>query len=92
MIKSFKHKGLKKLYTKGDTSGVKQDHVKKLRNILARLDSAEDIQDMNFPGSNLHQLIGNLEDQWSVKVNGNWRVFFAFENGNAYIVDYADYH
>lgn len=92
MIKSFKHKGLKKLYAKGDASGVKQDHVKKLRNILARLDSAEEIQDINYPGSNLHPLTGDLAGQWSVKVNGNWRVFFKFENGDVYIVDYADYH
>ncbi|PCH94645.1 MAG: peptidase [Gammaproteobacteria bacterium] len=92
MIKSFKHKGLKKLHTNGDISGVMQIHVKKLRNILARLDSAKIIQDINFPGSNLHQLTGCLKGQWSVKVSGNWRVFFEFKNGDAYIVDYDDYH
>jgi len=92
MIKSFKHKGLKKLYTEGDVSGVMQAHVKKLRNILVRLDSAKIVQDINFSGSHLHQLTGDLKGQWSVKVNGNWRLFFKFENGDAYIVDYDDYH
>lgn len=92
MIKSFKHKGLKKLYTKGDTSGVIQNHVKKLRNILVRLDFAKTIQDIDFPGSNLHQLTGDLNGQWSVKVNGNWRIFFKFKNGDVYIVNYDDYH
>ncbi|NQZ07004.1 MAG: type II toxin-antitoxin system RelE/ParE family toxin [Algicola sp.] len=92
MIKGFRHKGLKKLFNKGDTSGVMQSHVKKLRNILVRLDAAKTIQDMNSPGSNLHQLTGDLDGQWAVKVNGNWRVFFEFENGNAYLVDYDDYH
>jgi len=92
MIKSFKHKGLRNLFYKGATSGVMQDHVKKLRNILNRLDSAIEIEDMNFHGSNLHRLRGKLDGQWSVNINGNWRVFFEFENGNAYIVDYDDYH
>ena len=92
MIKSFKHKGLEKLFYKGVTSGVKQDHVKKLASILNILDIADCIEDMNIVGFNLHKLSGNLQGQWSVKVNGNWRVFFKFENGNTYIVDYDDYH
>ena len=92
MIKSFKHKGLKKLFAKGDTSGVLQNHVTKLRHILIRLDSAYDIQDMGYPGSNLHPLTGNLKGQWAVNVSGNWRVFFEFKNGNAYIINYDDYH
>ena len=92
MIKNFKHKGLKKLHTKGDTSGVMQTHVKKLRHVLARLDSAKTTQDINFPGSNLHQLTGDLKEQWSVKISGNWRIFFVFKNGDVYVVDYDDYH
>ena len=92
MIKSFKHKGLKKLFTKGDSTGVMQAHLPKLRNILARLDSANTIQDISFPGSNLHQLTGKLAGQWSIKVSGNWRVFFKFENGDVSVIDYDDYH
>jgi len=40
----------------------------------------------------LHQLKGKLKELWSVKVSGNWRIIFKFINGNAYIVDYKDYH
>ena len=47
---------------------------------------------MNVPGWDLHKLQGNLEGYWSVKVNGNWRLTFKFENGHAEIVDYQDYH
>jgi proteic killer suppression protein len=57
-----------------------------------RLDSAKNIQDINFPGSKLDQLTADLNDHWPVNVNGNWRIFFKFENGDAYIVDYDDYH
>jgi proteic killer suppression protein len=47
---------------------------------------------MNYPGSNLHQLSGDKKDLFAVKASGNWRVFFEFINGDAYIVDYDDYH
>jgi len=47
---------------------------------------------MNFPGSNLHQLHPKKDNTWAVSISGNWRIVFKFEDGNAYIVDYADYH
>jgi proteic killer suppression protein len=59
---------------------------------LDRLDASINIQDMNYPGSNLHQLKGKLKDLWSVKVSGNWRITFKFIDANAYVVDYKDYH
>ena len=92
MIKSFKHKGLKKYFQSGDTSRIKQSHAKRLRIILTYLNAANLIKDVNFPGSNLHQLSGNKKGLWAVNVSGNWRIIFRFENGNAYEVDYDDYH
>ena len=92
MIKSFKHKGLEALFKKGDTSGVQQSHVKKLRNIMARLDGATVIDDMRYPGSNLHPLKGKLKGHYAVDVSGNYRVIFAFEDGDTEMVDYLDYH
>lgn len=47
---------------------------------------------MNVPGWNLHKLQGQLAELWSVKVNTNWRLTFKFENGDAEIVNYQDYH
>ena len=76
----------------GNTKGVKQDHVKRLRNILVRLDSATDIEDMRYPGSRLHSLQGDLQAHHAVTVSGNWRVTFKFENGDVEVVDYLDYH
>jgi toxin HigB-1 len=92
MIKKFKHKGLKKLYDMGSQQGIKPEHFKRLRLILARLDASQSPQDMNLPGLDLHQLKGSFKDFWSVSVSGNWRVIFRFENNNPIDVDYLDYH
>ena len=92
MIKSFKHKGLKQFFESGTTRGIQPAHKRKLRRILTMLDAAESLQDMNAPDFNLHPLKGDEQGTWSVTVNGNWRVTFEFESGNAYITDYRDYH
>jgi proteic killer suppression protein len=92
MIISFKHKGLKNFFLKGDTSKVPPAHIKKLRLILAKLHAAEDIQDLNYPGANLHSLKGNLSDYWSITVSGNWRIIFKFKKEGIQLVDYIDYH
>ncbi len=67
-------------------------HAEKLLDILDRLDAAIDIEDMRYPASKLHQLKGNRKSEWSIPISGNWRVTFEFENGNAYVVNYEDYH
>ena len=64
----------------------------RLERILDRLNAASDIKDMNYPGSYLHQLSGDKKGQYAVKVSANWRVFFEFIEGEAYVVDYDDYH
>ncbi len=92
MIKSFKHKGLEKLFLNGDASKVMPEHAKRLRLILAVIHKAKAIEDANFVGANLHNLKGNRQEFWSVTVRANWRITFIFEDGNAYILDYEDYH
>lgn len=92
MIKSFKHKGIEKLFTKGIKSGVQADHVVKLIDQLTALHTAMTIEDMDIPGWRLHELKGNLKSHWSITVNKNWRIVFRFENGDAYVVNYEDYH
>ena len=92
MIQSFRHKGLKRIYEDDDPRGVAAEHLTKLRNILARLDAASSIEDMNLPGFNLHTLKGSLLGLMAVTVRANWRVIFRFADGHAYEVDYLDYH
>lgn len=92
MIKSFRHKGLRKLFETGSTSGIQVSHAKRLRMQLAALDSAQSIDDMDIPGFRLHPLKGAMRGRWSISVNGNWRMTFEFQDGNAYVLDYEDYH
>jgi proteic killer suppression protein len=92
VIKSFKHKGLEKFIYDGTTKGIQAKHAEKLANILDLLDAADTIHVMNFPGSRLHKLEPKKEQIWAVSVSGNWRITFKFVNGDAFIVDYIDYH
>lgn len=92
MIKSFKHKGLKKFFETGSQAGIQTKHAAKLRMQLAAIDTATLINDMNLPSFNLHELKGNRKGIWSITVNGNWRIAFEFVNGHAYILNYEDYH
>ena len=92
MIKSFKHKGLERLYMTGSRKGITTEHFKRIRMILARLDASLSPQDMNLPGLNLHPLKGQYKGFWAVSVSGNWRVIFRFEGNNVNDVDYLDYH
>lgn len=92
MVKTWKHKGLKKFFETGNKSGIIAVHSKKLKIILQRLSAAIHQEDMNTPGMQFHKLIGNLSGFYSVSVSGNWRVIFKFKEHNAEEVDYVDYH
>lgn len=92
VIKTFKHKGLKKFFDTGIKAGINAAHAKKIEYILDRLNAATEAKDMNFPGSNFHALKRELIGFYSVHVNGNWTIIFRFENGEAKDVDLIDYH
>lgn len=92
ILKTFKHKGLENFFHSGTKKGIKPEHAGKLERMLDRLNAANDLKDMNYPGSNLHALTGARKGQYSVRVSGNWRLIFEFVNGDAYVVDYDDYH
>ena len=92
MIKGFRHKGLERFFMSGNKAGIQAKHADKLRLILARLNAASAPEDMDLPGLALHCLRGERKDTWSVRVSGNWRVTYVFESGDAYVVNYEDYH
>ena len=92
MIKSFRHKGLRKLFETGNTTGVQASHAKRLRMQLAALETAQTVDDMDLPGFALHPLKGEMRGRWAISVNGNWRLTFEFQDGNAHVLDYEDYH
>lgn len=91
MIQKFKNKGLKQLFESGKASGVIPQHVTRLRYVLALLETAETIEDMELPGLNLHELKGKRTGTWAVKISGNWRVTFKLTKGDAVDVNYEDY-
>ena len=92
MIQKFKHKGLKRLFESGSSVGINPQHITRLRQILALLETAEILDDMDLPGLNLHELKGKRKGTWAVKVSGNWRVTFNLQKGDAFDVNYEDYH
>jgi len=92
VIKSFTHKGLEDFFYDSKKKGIKPDHQRRLQTILDRLDAAHDVQDMNFPGSRLHEWKGKGKGIWSVDVSGQWRISFRFEGGHALDVDYIQPH
>ena len=92
MIRSFKHKGLERFFRTGSRAGIQPAHAPRLSRQLSALNAARSPEDMNRPGWNCHPLTGGLSGHWSVSVNGNWRLTFSFEGGDAVLVDYQDYH
>jgi len=92
MIRSIRHKGLKRLHDEDDPRGVIAQHAVKVRDILARLDAAGTVTDMDVPGFRLHELKGSMKGFWAVTVRANWRVIFRYADGDALDVDYVDYH
>ena len=92
MIRSFKHRGLKRLYERDDANGIRPDLREKIKRIFVVLDSAASPQALDLPGCRLHPLKGDLRGFWSVTVRANWRIVFRFDAGDAVDVDLVDYH
>ena len=92
VIKTFKHKGLKEVFEKGNSKSVPQDMLKKIVRRLDVLDAAQTISGVNVPGFRLHELKGNRKGTWSIDVSGNDRTTFRFENGDAHDVNLEDTH
>lgn len=91
MVGTIKHKGLRRLYERGDTGKINPNHLAKVRLILADLDAADSIDHLRQPGYRLHELRGSLRGYFAVEVSGNWRIVFRFEGGVARDIDLADY-
>lgn len=76
-------------FASGSKAGIQPHHAAWLGRQLKQLDRAKAPEDMNLPGWKLHPLSSG---HWSIWVNGNWRLTFDFEDGDAILVDYRDYH
>ena len=92
-IRSFRHKGLRRLYETGDGRELPASQVEKISDILLAIDEATNPQEVGlFPGWRLHPLKGRIKGFWSLTVTGNWRVVFRFEKGDVFDLDFVDYH
>lgn len=80
------------MFEDDDVSKLTPHLVNRIREILTLLDTAEPVEQMNIPGYRLHKLSGEYRDFHSVRVSGNYRIIFRFLDGNAYDVDFIDYH
>lgn len=92
MIRTFQHRGLKRLFERGDASKVSARNLPRIIDVLGRLNVANRSDDLDLPGYDFHPLKGKLKGFWSVKISGNWRIIFRHADGDAFDVDLIDYH
>jgi len=92
VIESFKSKDLRRYWESGQPRGINPNFANKVWRTLTKIDFAKDIESLDAPGSGLHPLTGDRKGQWSMVVSRNWRITFRFENGDAFDVDFEDYH
>ena len=92
MIETFRNKGLRRLYENDDRRQLPPALIERVRTVLAYLEAARTIEDMNKPSLRLHPLKGELKGFWAVTVRANWRIIFRFADGRAFDVDFVDYH
>lgn len=92
MIRSFRHKGLQRFFSKSDYRGIPAKHAARIERLLDRLEAAAKPEDMDLPGYRFHPLKGDRKGTYAVSVSGNWRLTFRFEGEDATDVDLEDYH
>lgn len=92
MIQSIRHKALRRFYETANPRGLDSRMLPRLEEILSLLEAAKYTEELQLPGYRLHRLTGDLSGFWSIRVTGNWRIIFRFEQGKAYDVDLVDYH
>lgn len=92
MIVSFRHRGLKRLYLTGSTSGINPNHAERIQLILFDLEAAGSIEHLRQPAYRLHPLKGQLVGFFSIHVSANWRIIFRMHKGKVSEVDLIDYH
>ncbi|MCX5515256.1 plasmid maintenance system killer [Kaistia algarum] len=92
MIVSFKNKGLEELFLEGKTAKISSKFHERIIVRLDALDAATKPEDVNIPGFNFHMLSPRSAGRYTVHVNGPWCVTFGFIDGNAFDVDFEQYH
>jgi toxin HigB-1 len=92
MIRSIRHRGLQRFWTRGDASGLRPDWTAKIGRLMDALDLARKPQDLAITGTGFHALRGNLKGRYAMTVSRNWRLTFGWDGQDAVEVDLEDYH
>lgn len=92
MIRTFKHKGLDRFFTKGDHRGIAVHSASRIERMLDRLDASVGPGDMDLPGYRFHRLKRERAGEYAASVSGNWRITFAFDGEDAIDVNLEDCH
>ena len=92
MIGSFRSKALRNLWEKNDPTGMNPNSKERISRILSILEGGESLGDLDVPGFRFHALKGFTPRRYSMRVTGNWRITFAWQDGIASAVDLEDYH
>ena len=92
MIKSYRHKGLRELFERGETRRIDKRLHDRCRVVLDALNRAVELRQLNIPGWYFHALHQLKPTRYSVRITGAWRITFEFEQGDAYRVDFEEYH
>jgi len=92
-IRSFRHKGLRRLYEVGDRVGLPQNLIVRIIDALAVIEAVPHVTRIGtLPGLRLHRLKGDLSGFWSVSISGNWRIIFRVDGEEVFDLDLVDYH
>lgn len=92
MVRSFRHKGLRRYAERGDTSKLSVVNLRRLDAILKQLNAARRPEEMDMPGWRFHALKGDMAGRFALNVSGNWRLTFGWDDGDAIDLDLEDYH
>ncbi len=92
VIRSIRHRALRRLYERDDASRLPPAQLQRIRTVLAYLDAARTPAELDLPGLRLHPLKGKLAGYWSVSISANWRIIFRLEDGDVCDVELVDYH
>jgi proteic killer suppression protein len=92
-IRTFRHKGLRRLYETGDRVGLAQNLITRIIDVLAVMEAVPHVTRIGtLPGLRLHRLKGDRSGLWSVSISGNWRIVFRVDGEEVFDLDLVDYH
>jgi proteic killer suppression protein len=93
MIKSWVGKQAAAVWLRRRPRGLDARVVERLQRVLAQLDAAQSLEDLRTPPANrLHKLHGDRAGQYAIRVNDQFRVCFRWRDGDAWDVEFVDYH